>query len=61
MIAHISSHELEQQDSSLQKKLDSVKVMIENGVDVWRNQQRKRYLESRLREAEANTGQSATF
>ncbi len=38
----------EQGTEALQKKLDLIKQLIRDGVDVWRNRQRKQYLERRL-------------
>ncbi|MFQ5855580.1 MAG: hypothetical protein ACE5LU_08065 [Anaerolineae bacterium] len=33
---------------ALQEKLDEVNQLIRNGIDVWRNRQRRKYLERRL-------------
>lgn len=34
--------------TALQEKLDQVNQLIRAGIDVWRNRQRRKYLEKRL-------------
>ena len=45
---HVRDHEAE----LLLARLNTVKQRIQDGVDVWRNRQRERYLKLRLREIE---------
>ncbi|MFQ5855716.1 MAG: hypothetical protein ACE5LU_08760 [Anaerolineae bacterium] len=45
---HLNGHQREEAEA-LQRKLDAIMRSIRAGKDRWRNLQRKRYLEMRLR------------
>jgi hypothetical protein len=49
-MSHKSAHSRDQEAATLYAKLDRVKQLIRDRVNVWRNRQRERYLEARLRE-----------
>jgi hypothetical protein len=60
-MSHKNGHSRDQEAAVLYAKLDSVKQLIRDGVDVWRNRQRERYLEVRLREIKQSDTQRGKF